>query len=84
MRTANVIQLPFGVAQLFKIGDSSTIRASDKISYRPDKVLDTLGLSSYKNEMANNRISNTSPISMKPGSLYTVLDSLFLSSFRSN
>ena len=84
MRTGNVIQLPFGVAQLFKVGDSTTIKSSDKISHRPDKVLEAFGLASYKDEMANNRISNVSPISLKAGTLYTMLDSLFLSYFRSN
>ena len=84
MKMSAIIELPYGVAQLFKIGQRSTIKVNDKFSHRPDKILDAMGLPSFKNEMANNRISNTSPISMKVGTQYDILDPLFLSYFRRN
>lgn len=82
MKTAGIINLPFGVIQLFKIGQHTSFLVSDKIAYRPDKVLQALGLPSFQNEMANNRASNTSPISMSIRSEYNILDSLFISYFR--
>lgn len=82
MRINSIITIPYGIAQLFKIGQSSTLKVNDNFAHRPDKVLDSVGLPSFKNEMANNRISNTSPISMRTGSSYDILDSLFLSYFR--
>ena len=80
--TKEVIQLPFGIIQLFKMGDCSEISIQENFKHRPDKILASFGLSSFKNEMANNRASNLSPISTKIGAKYTILDSLFISYFR--
>ena len=80
--TGSVIELPFGVIQLFKLGCSSTILVNDNIEHRPDKVLKLLGVPYFVNEMANNRASNISPISMNKRKRYTILNNLFLSYFR--
>ena len=80
--TKEVIELPFGVIQLFKINNSSEMIVTDNFAHRPDRVLESIGLSSFANEMANNRASNTSPISMKQREKYILLDNLFLSYFR--
>lgn len=80
--TGAVLNLPYGIVQLLKIGNSSEITINDYLSYRPDRVLESYGVSSFANEMANNRASNISPISLKVRTSYTILDTLFLSYFR--
>ena len=71
------LKLPRGICNLFAIGDSSTISIPEKWNHRPDKILDSVGQKSMKGEIANNYISVTSPISLKSGDNYIIVDSLF-------
>lgn len=80
--TKNVVELPFGVIQLLKLGDCVEFRVNSDFAHRPDKILSAAGASNFRNEMANNRASNASPISMKVNSRYCSLGTLFLSYFK--
>lgn len=71
------LKLPRGVCNLFAIGDSVTVTIPEKWSYRPDKILDSVGQKSMKGEVINNYISVVSPITLRSGDSYVVVDGLF-------
>lgn len=71
------LKLPRGVCNLFAIGDSATVTIPEKWSYRPDKILESVGQKSMKGEIINNHISVSSPITLKSGDDYIIVDSLF-------
>lgn len=71
------LKLPRGICNLFAIGDSATISLPEKWNHRPDKILESVGCKSMKNEIINNYMSVTSPISLKKGDPYVITDNLF-------
>lgn len=80
--TKGVVELPYGVMQLLKLGDCVEFKVNSEFAHRPDKLLTAAGATNFRNEMANNRASNASPISMRVNSRYCSLGTLFLSYFR--
>ena len=73
----NPLKIPRGIANILMIGDVDAITIDERLSYRPDKVLDQFGMKSMLKEIVNNYLSNTSPISCKNNDLYLITDSLF-------
>ena len=71
------IKIPRCVANLFSIGNGTDINIIEDFEYRPDKIPETLNMPSMREEIIDNYMSNTSPISLKKGDVYTVTDGMF-------
>ena len=65
------------VANLFALGNSTTISISQDLEHRPDKIPTMLNQPSMKDELIDNYVSNVSPITLKKGDNYVITDSLF-------
>lgn len=71
------IKVPRCVANLFAINDSAELTITEDLAFRPDKIPEKLNVKSINEEIIDNYMSNTSPISLKKGDTYTVTDALF-------
>ncbi|MBR4397037.1 MAG: hypothetical protein IKS48_07360 [Eubacterium sp.] len=71
------LKIPRGIANIFRIGNSTEIKIPEKWAYRPDQILESVGSESMKGELANNYLSVKSPISLSKGTPYVIADSLF-------
>ena len=71
------VKLPRCVANLFAIGNSAEFSVIENYEYRPDKIPETLNEASMTEELIDNYISNTSPITFRKGTKYTITDSMF-------
>ena len=71
------VKIPRCVANLFSIGDSTDMVITENFEYRPDKIPESVNMPSISEEVVDNYMSNTSPISLRKGDIYTVTDKLF-------
>lgn len=72
------IVIPRGVANIMKLGNCVEINVVQNWYYRPDKLIkEATPNPSMRLEIMNNYISNTSPISLKKNSKYTLADNMF-------
>lgn len=71
------VKIPRCVANLFSIGNSTDMIITEKFEYRPDKIPESVNMPSISEEVVDNYMSNTSPISLRKGDVYTVTDKLF-------
>lgn len=71
------VKFPRCVANLFSLGNSTTIGITQDLEHRPDKIPIMLNHASMKEELIDNYISNKSPITLKKGDSYVITDSLF-------
>jgi hypothetical protein len=78
----NVLNIPFGCAQLLSGYNSNLV--SDSNAYRPDRIMaDSYG-DTLLNEMACNELSVKSPVELSQGSDYVTLTTKFLSNLVSS
>ena len=71
------VKIPRCVANLFSIGNSTDMIITENFEYRPDKIPESVNMPSISEEVVDNYMSNTSPISLRKGDIYTVTDKLF-------
>lgn len=71
------VKIPRCVANLFSIGNSTDMVITENFEYRPDKIPESVNMPSISEEVVDNYMSNTSPISLRKGDIYTVTDKLF-------
>ncbi len=71
------VKIPRCVANLFSIGNSSTMKIIEDFEHRPDKIPAKFNMPSIREELVDNYISNKSPITLSKGDEYTVTDALF-------
>lgn len=74
----NPLKIPRGVGNIFKLGDCVEITVKQNWCCRPDKLIqEVTPLPSMVLEILNNYVSNTSPISLRINSTYTIVDNMF-------
>ena len=71
------VKIPRCVANLFSIGNSTDMIITENFEYRPDKIHASVNMPAISEEGVDNYMSNTSPISLRKGDIYTVTDKLF-------
>lgn len=71
------VKFPRCVANLFSLGNSTTMTITEDLAHRPDKIPTMLNQPSMREEVIDNYISNISPITLKKGDEYIVTDALF-------
>ena len=70
--------IPRGIANIMKLGNCIEIDVVQNWYHRPDKLIDEITPApSMVLEVMNNYVSNTSPISLKKNSTYTIVDNMF-------
>lgn len=74
----NPLNIPDGVALLFSAGLSSLTTIGDTTEHRPDLILPQ---PSMKLEILNNKLNNTSPISLLKGDAYKLSSNMFVAYF---
>lgn len=75
------LKLPRGILNILMIGNCTTLKVTEDIAYRPDKIPELLNTRSAKEEILDNYMSNKSPLTMKKGDTYIVTDALFKNYF---
>lgn len=76
------LKLPLGVVQILSVNEYTQFPTNDYLEHRPDKVLELIGASSTTQELINNHMSITSPISMVTGSPYKVMNDFFMVNYK--
>ena len=70
------ITIPRGIANIFMLGLSDATTVTEIYAFRPDRIN-----SSMRDEIINNHMSNTSPISCEKKKEYKVVDNMFKTYF---
>ena len=72
------LNIPRGVGNIFKLCNCFELLCRQEWTHRPDQLINDMApMPSMKLEILDNYVSNISPISLKTGSAYTMVDNMF-------